>query len=343
MNTSQDNFDAINAASYAAIDDPNSNLPSDLLAQCKKGLAPFVSQSSFQQVTVIGGESGTIKASDVKYICDEGSICTIPNGVTLLMDDNLDVGALIVRGAVEWNDDLSLPNSFLCAGYIAVEEQGSWHMKLESNSAWIYLKDNGASHTMLRSRSFGGAAMSDGDNPLVSIEGRQLERSWSLLSKPLVTGDDKMVLMHNPALMGWRVGDRIGIAPTERLSTGTGEEFRIQSIDSSDGTITLNRAVRGNFDAEFAPPVGDGQPMLKSAEVINLDRNIVITGDDFTQVACDPGLPEAVSGEETSVLGCRCSSFRTTCTMGLHTIQMHGGVARIQNTRVEKCGQRGKG
>jgi hypothetical protein len=83
--------------------------------------------------------------------------------------------------------------------------------------------------------------------------------------------------------------------------------------------------------------------MLKSAEVINLERNIIITGDDFTQIACDPGLPEAVAGEETSVLGCRCSSFRTTCTMGLHTIQMHGGLARIQNTRVEKCGQRGKG
>jgi hypothetical protein len=259
------------------------------------------------------------------------------------MDDNLNVGALIVRGAVEWNDDLSLANSFLCAGYIAIEEQGSWNMKLESNSAWIYLKDNGTSHVMLRSRSFGGAAMNDGDNPLVSIEGRQLERTWSLLSKSLVTGDDKMVLLHNPTLMGWRVGDRIGIAPTERLSTGTGEEFRIQSIDSSDGTITLDRAVQGNFDAEFAPPAGNGQPMLKSAEVINLDRNIVITGDDFTQVACDPILPEAVAGEETSVLGCRCSSFRTTCTMGLHTIQMHGGVARIQNARVEKCGQRGKG
>jgi hypothetical protein len=318
-------------------------LPSDLLAQCKKGLAPFVSQSSFQQVTVIAGEDGTIKASDAKSTCNEYSICTIPDGVTLLVDDNLNVGALIVRGAVEWNDDLSLANSFLCAGYIAIEEQGSWNMKLESNSAWIYLKDNGTSHLMLRSRSFGGVAVNDGDNPLVSIEGRQLERTWSLLSKSLVTGDDKMVLMHNPALMGWRVGDRIGVAPTERLSAGTGEEFRILSIDSSDGTITLDRAVHGNFEAEFAPPVGDGQPMLKSAEVINLDRNIVITGDDFTHVACDPSLLEAVAGEETSVLGCRCSSFRTTCTMGLHTIQMHGGVARIQNARVEKCGQRGKG
>ena len=296
--------------------------------------------ASFHEVIVVA--DGTIEASELKSTCGEDSICIIPEGVILLMNDSLNVGALIVRGAVEWNDDSSLANSFLCAGYIAVEGQGSWNMKLKTNSAWIYIKDNGNSHVMLRSRSFGGVG-NEGDNPSVNIEGRHLERTWSLLSKPLVTGDEKMVLMHNPALMGWRVGDRIGIAPTERLSTGFGEEFRIQTIDSSDGSITLDRAVQGNFDAEFAPPLGGDQPILKSAEVINLDRNIVITGDDFSQVQCDHTLPEAVLGEETSVLGCRCSSFRTTCTMGLHTIQMHAGVARIQNTRVEKCGQRGKG
>lgn len=34
------NFDAINATSYAAIDDPNTNAPTQLFSQCKKGRAP---------------------------------------------------------------------------------------------------------------------------------------------------------------------------------------------------------------------------------------------------------------------------------------------------------------
>lgn len=67
----------------------------------------------------------------------------------------------------------------------------------------------------------------------------------------------------------------------------------------------------------------------------------MITGDEFKHVPCDPNLPEAIPGEETSVLGCRCSSFRSQCTMGLHTAAMHGGEASIQNTRIERCGQRG--
>lgn len=94
--------------------------------------------------------------------------------------------------------------------------------------------------------------------------------------------------------------------------------------------------------ASFTPKVPHGNtPALMSAEVVNLSRNIVITGDDFKHVPCDPNLPEAVAGEQTSVLGCRCSSFRNQCTIGLHTAIMSGGAAKIQNTRIERCGQRG--
>jgi hypothetical protein len=36
-----------------------------------------------------------------------------------------------------------------------------------------------------------------------------------------------------------------------------------------------------------------------------------------------------------------CTSFRDSCTMGLHTAHMTGGVTQIENVRVEKCGKRG--
>lgn len=137
-----------------------------------------------------------------------------------------------------------------------------------------------------------------------------------------------------------RVGDRIAVAPTAKLATGSGEEFTITSINEN-GSLLLNRAAQYDHQAEFINARQGGYPALLSAEVVNLSRNIVISGDDFKHEQCDPSLPEAVPGEETSVEGCRCASFRTKCTIGLHTAIMHGGTASIQNVRIEKCGQRG--
>ena len=139
-----------------------------------------------------------------------------------------------------------------------------------------------------------------------------------------------------------QVGDRIAVAPTDKNAVGLGEEFYIVGIDNN-GDLLLNKAVQYDHTASFVPPQRDGNgiPALLTAEVINLSRNIVITGDDFKHVGCSNNLPEAVIGEQTSTQGCRCSSFRSQCTMGLHTAIM-GGSARISNTRVERCGQRGK-
>jgi len=333
-----ENFRAINEASYAAVDDKSIDVPTGILSECKKGFgaqAPFLENEAI--IVAAGDADGTVNASAVKYICEENRLCIIPERMTLFMDDSLNLGALKVHGAIVWNDEVSPTNSYLCAGYVAIEDQGSLDMQLQTKSAWIYIKDNGASHPQLRSRALGSV----GSNSMVNIEGRHMNRTWSLLSKPLMTGEWKMVLMHNPNFMGWQVGDRIAISPTKRLAEGFGAEFAIADI-GDDGVVTLSKSAGDDFEAEFSPPIGNGRPMLKSAEVVNLTRNIVITGDDFSEVGCDPNLPEAVLGEETSVEGCRCSSFRSTCTVGLHTIHMRGSVARIKNTRVEKCGQRGE-
>lgn len=123
---------------------------------------------------------------------------------------------------------------------------------------------------------------------------------------------------------------------------GNGEDFTIISIDSK-GVLTLDGPAQYQHDASFIPPQeGQENPALMTAEVVNLSRNILITGDRFKHVPCDPSLPESVGGEQTSTEGCRCASFRTQCTIGLHTAVMHGGTAKIKNTRLERCGQRGK-
>ena len=317
-------------------------VPPDMISTCqKRSTTSLLSVPTNEYIVVVADSNGTIDSASLSNQCGLSSICVIPSGTRLIMDGNVNVGALIVRGTVEWNDTTQKNiSSFLCAGYVAVESQGIWRMNLQEKYGWIYIKNNGAVHPNLRERAFGGIALNSGDNPIVDISGRELTRTWSLLSETLDEGATKIKLIHNPFLMGWRIGDRISVAPTQHGSGGFVEEFRITDIEGN-GRIVLNKAANSKFDAEFVPSIQGGQPALKSAEVINLDRNIVITGDDFTHIPCDPSLPEAVAGEQTSVLGCRCASFRSTCTIGLHQIQMNGGLARIQNTRIEKCGQRG--
>ena len=175
-------------------------MPPDLLSVCKdKGIVPPT-----REVVVQADSSGHINSSTVSTQCGGDSVCVIPFGTTLQVDTSLSLAALIVKGVVEWTDDTQVnPSAFMCAGYIAVEGLGKWEMDLQSKDSFVYIKDNGAVHPMLRSRSFGSAAMNIGDYPTIDISGRELSRTWSLLSKPLQQGDDTVQLMHNPNFMGW--------------------------------------------------------------------------------------------------------------------------------------------
>ena len=196
-----ENFDSIQAASYSVIDDPDANLPPDLLSVCKdKDINP----PAREVVVQTNATNGLINSSTLSTHCGGDSVCVIPFGTTLQVDTSLSLAALIVKGVVEWTDDTQVnPSAFMCAGYIAVEGFGKWEMDVQTKDSFVYIKDNGAVHPMLRSRSFGSTAMNIGDYPTININGRELARTWSLLSKPLLQGDDKVQLMHNPNLMGW--------------------------------------------------------------------------------------------------------------------------------------------
>jgi len=175
-------------------------LPPDLLSVCKdKGNNP-----PSREVVVQADSGGLINSEAVSTQCSTDSVCVIPLGTTLEVDTSLNLAALVVKGVVEWNDETQVSQSaFICAGYIAVEGHGKWEMDLQSKDAFVYIKDNGAVHTKLRSRGFGSVAMNNGDYPTIDINGRDLARTWSLLSKPLLPGDDKIELMHNANLMDW--------------------------------------------------------------------------------------------------------------------------------------------
>ena len=189
------NFDAMQAATYAVADE---DLPTEMNV-CKINSFPPT-----RQVTVQAPNGEVINSSTVSAQCGDDSICLIPLGVYLQVDTSLNLGALIVKGTVEWNDDTQLNSSaFVCAGYIAIEGQGKWEMDIQVNEAYIYIKDNGAVHSELRSRALGSWAETSSDYPMIDITGRDLTRTWSLLSVPIQSGDSMIKLMHNAELMGW--------------------------------------------------------------------------------------------------------------------------------------------
>ncbi|GMI15001.1 hypothetical protein TrVE_jg10975 [Triparma verrucosa] len=212
------------------------------------------------------------------------------------------------------------------------------HLQDASKTAYVYIKNNGLKHFFLGSRAF-GAYQNDAGQPaaLLDVNGREMRRTWSLLSTPLATGSSTMVLIHDPTEMGWSTGDRILISPTQRSgSQGEAEAFSI--INISGNILTLSSPTQQDFDATFK--ARNGLVATKSAEVINLSRNLVITGDEFENVACDDSLTDDF-GEGISGEGCMCTGIRSTCTVGLHTIASKNAVLKLQNARLERCGQRG--
>ena len=88
-------------------------LPQDLVATCKN--QPQTTTSTVKSITT------SVLSSSLQAFCGTDSICTIPTGLTVTMNSNLNVAALVLNGTLVWNDvSQSLNDQWLCAGYIAV-------------------------------------------------------------------------------------------------------------------------------------------------------------------------------------------------------------------------------
>lgn len=142
-------------------------------------------------------------------------------------------------------------------------------------------------------------------NTLMNVKGRSLARTWSLLATDLDLDHTSIFLMHDPVLMGWRIGDRITVAPTKALGKGEGESFQITGFGPNNEVNLSGPAIEHHMAESVLNPNGSNVA-LRSAEVINLSRNVIITGDDFRHIQCRNDLPPS-PGIDTSTKGCRCA------------------------------------
>ena len=310
-------------------------------------------QDPIPTVTVSTGKNGNVvTSSEVQTQCGISTICFIPAGIGMKMNSPLNVAALRVQGTVHWDIHTqgALSSIWLCAGYVAIEDGGNFTLDMSSNfqqSAYIFIKDNGAKHSILGTRAFGTIGVNKA--AYVDIKGRPFRRTWSLLARSLRKGETSLKLMHDPQLSGWKIGDRIVVGPTGKRSTGQAQAFYVTGFGPFNKVYVDRPAIplkvvgdgvsiEPAFVATFESiPLPGKAASLRSAEVMDMTRNVVITGDDFRHVPCDPTLGQG----DSSMDGCRCSGERSQCTIGLHTIHMFKGVQKIKHARVEKCGQRG--
>jgi hypothetical protein len=215
----------------------------------------------------------TITSSHVQATCGTSSLCVIASGTTVLMDSSLNLGALEIRGSLRWTDETQQDSDLhLCSGFVHIVGSGKLTVQVQSDDkrATLYVKANGA-HLSNWGQRF--IAASEGATvillsflsrsvfsfrplslllppppppsfiPLLSmtklvLAGREMARTWSLLSKPSSAGESTISLMHDVASMGWRVGDRLVVAPTERLSNGESEtELFVGAINGNEITF----------------------------------------------------------------------------------------------------------
>jgi len=310
-------------------------LPADVASRCKnKG-----KRNSFREVTV----SGAASSSEIAAQCGADALCVVEG--TVAVDGGWDVGALIVKGELVVAD-----GAWLCAGYVVAE--GAGVIRVE-DAATIFIKNNGAVHPILRARAFGSVATRGAsEKPLVDVRGRPLDRTWSLLAAPAYAGATSLELLHDVQAAGWRVGDRIAVAPTV-AGPNTAQRSNSESseiVGIAGNVVTISQPLMKDKRAEFEATATHA--IALAAEVINLSRDVLITGDDFEEVPCDPSLAPGsvvVNGfalptsdfGESHWAGCMCTSVKSSCTMGLHTKMIGGGAHVVSNARIEKCGQRG--
>lgn len=159
-------------------------------------------------------------------------------------------------------------------------------MNLVSKKGYIYIKNNNLKHDKLSYRALGSY-----DKGKITIIGRSLPRTWSLLGKKIGRPVTSISLMHDPVEMGWQIGDRIVIGPNnfyEIGSVGTAEDFFIGGFGSNNTVHLTNKYGQKASTSKvyFAETryLNKETFATASAEVINLSRNILITGDDFTHV-----------------------------------------------------------
>lgn len=227
----------------------------------------------------------------------------MPQGETWQVDRSLNLSTLTIAGVLLW--DQSKAGLVLNSSFVLVTPSGKLQIGSKAfpmdQPATIYIAKGPFSDPLLGTRFLGG------NGGVIQIHGRRMQKTWTLLSATARVGSTVLQLKDDPRVMQWRIGDRIGIATT---TLGLSTQHRISALGPGSA-ISIQGPLQATHWGGYKA-IGNRRFEL-AAEVVNLERSVLITGDhdDFD------------------------TSFQ-----GLHTIMTGGGYMDLRYTRVEYCGQR---
>jgi len=238
--------------------------------------------------------------------CTPGGHCVVPAGETWVLDASMSVATLTIKGTLSW--DVSKDGLELRAGHVLVDgghlQVGTRDLPM-NRRATIYITKSSHSHWKFGQRFLGGIGSGK-----IDIHGRRLSKTWTLLSQTAGAGATVLRLKDDPATMGWRVGDRIGVATTTpHTRHGRSTAHTIVSLGTS--SVTIAEPLRAEHWG--GRRLVAGRYFEMAAEVVNMERSVLITGDH--------------------------SDIEAT-GQGLHTIMTGTGYMDMRYARVEHCGQR---
>jgi hypothetical protein len=143
------------------------------------------------------------------------------------------------------------------------------------------------------------------DAGVLDIHGRVRRRVWTFLAASTLEGTTTVVTREP---VDYEAGDRIVV--TSSSHNFEEAEERIVVSRSIDGyTITVDKPFQHSHRVDIF--AHDGESVYLGCEVGLLSRNVVIQGDEQSEVQL----------------------------FGSHTIAVHGGTMRIENAEVRHCGQ----
>lgn len=196
-----------------------------------------------------GGELLASRSARSIGDCTNFSHCLVPPGEHWVVDRSISLETLTVQGTLVW--DTTEDGLELRTGYLLVELGGLFQIGREAapmeKNAVIYIVKGPHEHHKLGYRFVGA----HGRGSRITLHGRRLARTWTLLSRTAKPGSKQLFLKHNAEVMGWRVGDRIGLATTSR---GTSTQHTIESIGPATEWQLPILSVSAGKEAADQPP-----------------------------------------------------------------------------------------
>ena len=277
----------------------------------------------------------------------------------MLITQNVEVRSLRVQGKLRI--EAPTPNSHVTVktAFLLIDGSGAdLHVDAsadQSRSVTIYLRNDPAAYpdipkmwndpdnfnTMLTQAR---ALAVIGEGASMVIDGFPLKHTWTLLAQTAMRGQNKIMVQDD--VSDWLPGHVIAVAPTDHPSmwdfpdTGNTswrvgpETFTVVSVRPVGNLfeITLNASIRN-------PYLGGVPSTGIQAEVLNLNRTVLITGDPFSGNLLPLPRIRRV-GEEPPYYY---QKFNTTTALveGLHTFAAMRAVLQFRYARVERGGQRG--